>query len=92
MRDFLNEIGITLEGTETDDQEYIIDIDDSNLYSKVFSTLENSKKVSLAENDSDADFASDKFSHFFESDSYEIELEADFDSDKYKLICRKIED
>lgn len=91
MKEFLRSLGINQEGHESDDGVYIVNIEDSNEYSKVFSKLENSDQVHEVENDSVFDL--EKNVLYFESESYDLELYADLEEDSYELIVRqKIED
>lgn len=87
MKEFLQELGIEDPGHFNDDDEYVIDIEDSNQYSRVFSKLENSKKVHEVEDDSVFDL--EKNTLYFESEDYDIELSADLDEDTYSLKIRK---
>ena len=91
MKEFLRSLGINQEGHESDDGVYIVNIEDSNEYSKVFSKLENSDQVHEVEDDSVFDL--EKNVLYFESESYDLELYADLEEDSYELIVRqKIED
>lgn len=86
MKEFLRSLGINQEGHESDDGVYIVSIEDSNEYSKVFSKLENSDQVHEVENDSVFDL--EKNVLYFESESYDLELYADLEEDSYELIVR----
>lgn len=93
FKDFLSEIGIKEEGRLTDDDEYIIEFDDPDKQSKIFSLLEKSDKVGLDEERQEVDFDSYKFKNLYKSSKYEIQLDSDFDDDIYTLTIRKrIED
>ena len=90
---FLNEVGIHDKGTLTDDDEYVIEFDDPDVQSRMFSALEKSNKIGLDVGTQKVDFSKYQFTNLYKSDSYEIELFSDFDDDEYKLTVRKrIED
>jgi len=91
MKEFLKSIGIENPGHYTDDEEYVIDIEDSNEYSRVFSKLDKSTKIHEVEDDSVFDL--EKNILYFEAEDYDIELSADLDEDKYSLkISKKTEE
>ena len=87
MKEFLKKIGIQYEGTLTDDNTYEVIIPDSNAYSKVFSALEKSKEVLEVEDDSAFDLENNTL--YFETESYDIELNADLNEDKYSLVIKE---
>lgn len=86
MKELLQDIGITESGYYTEDDEYVIELDDSNQYSRIFSLLEKSNEVHEVEDDSVFDL--EKNTLYFESEDYDIELSADLDDDFYKLTVR----
>ena len=91
MKEFLKSIGIENPGHYTDDDEYVIDIDDSNEYSKIFSKLDKSNKIHEVEDDSVFFFFF--YVLYFEAEDYDIELSADLDEDVYSLkISKKTEE
>lgn len=87
MKEFLSQLNINNPGTLTDDDEYVIEIQDSNEYSKIFSKIENSDIVREVEDDSVFDI--DNNTLYFESEDYELELNADLENDVYSLVVRK---
>lgn len=83
MEDFLRGIGIYKLGTVSEDGSYIVDLRDSNEYSKYYSILDNS----------DLEFVDDiSLTNLFSSnlvyqnDTYQINLQGDFENDIYKLV------
>lgn len=83
MEDFLRGIGIYKLGTVSEDDSYIVDLRDSNEYSKYYSILDNS----------DLEFVDDiSLTNLFSSnlvyqnDTYQINLQGDFENDIYKLV------
>lgn len=87
MKEFLKQIGIENEGYLSDDDEYIIEIDESNEYSKIFSKLDNSDLIHEIDDDSVFDLNNNTL--YFESEYYDIELNADLENDEYSLKIRK---
>ena len=91
VEDFLKEVGIDLEGQLTDDDVYIINIDDSNVYSQVFSKIDNSTLIHEIEDDSVFDIDNNVL--YFEAENYDIELDADLENDEYQLrVSKRIDD
>jgi len=89
MREFLKELGITLPGYEDADMKYVVQIPDSNEYSKVFSRLDNNNHIHELQNE-DEKINFDKIS--YESESYLIDLFSDYENDKYWLECYRKEE
>ena len=91
MREFLKSLGINIPGRYTDDNEYIIDIGDSNEYSKIFTILDGSDKLHDLEDGSVFDIENNTL--YYESEKYKFKLDADLENDKYKLtVTEKKED
>ena len=89
MKDFLKQLGITLEGYENEDMRWIVPIPDSNEYGRVFSRLDNNTSIHEIPNEEDS-FNFDKIS--YESELYFIDLYSDYDNEEYWLECYKKED
>lgn len=87
MKEFLQRLNINNDGYLTDDDEYVVEIKDSNEYSKVFSKIESSDLVHEVEDDSVFDI--DNNTLYFEAEDYDLELNADLKEDTYSLIVRK---
>ena len=84
MRNFLKELGIEAVGYFSDNNNYIVDIENSDDFNKVFSKLDNSD---LLEEDEDLSVVNVNASNImYFSDDYTINLIADYDEDKYKLV------
>ena len=87
--DFLKKLGIEQPYVETDDGQYVIDIEDSNEYSKVYSKLDKNQSVLEVEDDSVFDLENNTLE--FESEDYYLELNADLDNDVYSLVITEKE-
>lgn len=86
MEKFLKEIGITQVGHYNSKNNYIIDIEDSDEYGKIYSKLDKSDL--LDENDDSSSITINNSHIVFESDEYQFTLIADFENDTYKLVCK----
>lgn len=87
LEKFLEKLGITHVGHYTKTNTYVIDIDDSEEYGKVYSLLDKSNEI---EEDEDSSTITVHTSNLvFESDNYQLTLIADFDQDTYKLVCKE---
>lgn len=87
MKEFLKQLGIENDGYLSDDDEYIIEIEESNEYSKIFSKLDNNELIKEIDDDSVFDLNNNVL--YFESEDYYIELDADLENDEYFLKIRK---
>ena len=84
MRNFLKELGIEAVGYFSDNNNYIVDIENSDDFNKVFSKLDN---CDLLEEDEDFSVVNVNASNImYFSDKYTINLIADYDENKYKLV------
>ena len=88
MEKFLKELGINQVGHYNNKNNYIIDIEDSNEYGKIYSKLDKSELVD--ENDDSSSITSNNSHIVFESDEYQFTLIADFENDTYRLVCKEI--
>lgn len=86
IKDILEKIGIDKEYIQSDDNTYVIDIDNSNEYGKIYTKLDNSE---LLEEDSDSSTITiDNSNIKFDGDTFEFTLIADFVADEYKLVIK----
>lgn len=90
MKELLKEIGITEEGHMSSDNNYIIDLDDSDHYNRVFSKLD---KSDLVEENEDSSVVNLEVTNIlYLADGYSLNLIADFEQDTYKLVVTALED
>lgn len=87
MELFLKKLGITQEGEYTDDNNYVIELDDDDEYARIYSLLDKSNE--LEEDDDASQLTQDNSSIQYINDKYTITLLADYDSEQYALICRE---
>lgn len=87
VRAFLNSIGITEEG-KLIDSEYVIQLEDSDEWAKVYSLLEQAENVDI---DPDEPIMASERSGIivYLSDDYDITLDARYDSNTYTLTVSK---
>ena len=88
MEEFLKELGITKQGRKNENGFYVIDIDDSDEFGKIFSKLDKSDLVDEDEESSSITLDSANITYL--GDDYTITLMGDFENDTdYKLVMRE---
>lgn len=88
MEEFLKELGITKPGRKNENGFYVIDIDDSDEFGRIFSRLDKSDLVDEDEESSSITLDSANITYL--GDDYTITLMADFENDTdYKLVMRE---
>ena len=88
LEKFLEKIGITQVGHYTKSNSYVIDIEDSDEYGKVYSILDKCDEIEEDEDSSTLNIHNSNI--IFESDDYQFVLIADLDQDTYKLVCKEL--
>jgi hypothetical protein len=88
MKEFVVKLGINLEG-RMDGEKYIIELSDSDEYSRMYTLLDSSDLVEIEE---DATLLTDKVGELlFTDDMFNIKLVGNFDSDIYRLVVTERE-
>ncbi len=90
MMDFLKELGITNEGEMTPSGNYVIDIEDSDEFSKISSKLDKSELVE--ENEDSSVINIDVSNILYFSDRFSLNLIANFKQDTYRLVVTDLGD
>ena len=90
MKDFLKSIGITQTGYFNNDKNYIIDIESSDEFNKIFSKLNNSDE--LEENEDSSVINLNVSNILYLSEEYSLNLIADFNQDIYKLVVTDLKE
>ena len=83
MKEFISKLGINLTGTMVEGN-YVIDIPDSDVYSKVFTLLDNSELVTVSETQSVVN--EDNAVSVFVNPLYTLSLIGDLENDVYTLV------
>lgn len=89
MKEFLAKLGITEEGQVTQSGNYVVDIEDSDTYNKIFGKLENSEL--LEENTESSVINVNVTNILYLSEDYALNLIADFKADTYRLVVTELE-
>jgi hypothetical protein len=87
LEKFLSSIGIDQVGHYTKSNVYIIDIEDSDEYGKIYSRLDKCEE--LVEDEDSSTLTIHTSNIVFESEDYQFTLISDFDQDTYKLVCKE---
>lgn len=90
MKKLLKEIGITEEGHMSSNGNYVIDLDDSDHFNKIFSKLDKSDLIE--ENEDSSVINVEVTNILYLSDGFSLNLIADFAQDIYKLVVTELED
>ena len=90
MKDFLSQMDIHNEGEFTSSGNYIVDIEDSDEFNRIFSKLDKSDLVDENEDSSVVNLDVTNILYF--SDKYSLNLIADFKQDIYKLVVTDLEE
>lgn len=89
MDEFLKSLGINEAGVY-EGHKYVVELADSDTYSKAYTILSKSDKVDL---DGDWTLVSQKMSELmFLSDDYDVKLIANYTDDIYRIVVEKGED
>ena len=88
MKDTLKKIGINEPGYFSEDDNYIIDFENSEQFNKAFSRLEKSDLVEENEDSSVIDLNVSNV--MYVGDDYSFNLIAEFEQDIYKLVVSEL--
>lgn len=90
MRDLLRKLGINEAGTRSTDNDYVIDLEDSDHFNRIFSKLD---KSDLLEENEDSSVVNLEITNIlYMADGFTLNLIADFDQDIYKLVITEIKE
>lgn len=87
IEQFLDSMGIQNKGA-SQDGAYVIDIDGSADYAKMYSILDNSDDLELDENS--VTMNENSVDLFYDGEEYTCELIGDLKNNKYRLVVSKI--
>lgn len=83
MKEFAQKLGISLEG-KVEGDKYIIELANSNEYSKMYTLLDNSDLVDIEE---ESTLLTDSVSELlFLGDEFDVKLVGNFSNDLYRVV------
>lgn len=85
IEELLTELGITLRGNYSEEDNYVIDISNSNEYGRINSILDRSDMLEFIEDSSFLTEENANMTYKYEDD-YMLNLMADFDENTYQLV------
>lgn len=85
----LKELGIDQVGTYAEDGSYVIDIDTSEDFGKIYSTLDSSDELEYMDTNSLLTVHNASLLYKY-GEELQINLIADFDNDEYKLVANEL--
>ena len=85
IEELLEELGITLRGNYSEEDNYVIDISNSNEYGRINSILDRSDMLEFIEDSSFLTEENANMTYKYEDD-YMLNLMADFDENTYQLV------
>ena len=90
MKDLLRKLGIMEQGSRTSNHNYVIDLDDSDHFNRIFSKLD---KSDLVEENEDSSVVNLEVTNIlYIADGFSLNLIADFEQDIYKLVVSELEE
>ena len=89
MEKLLKDLGITKAGSYSRDGSYVIDLNSSEEFGKIYSLLENSKDLEYMEENNLLTISNASMTYRYGED-YQLQLIADFNNDAYKLVVNEI--
>lgn len=89
MEKFLRSIGINKVGTYGKNDSYVVDLNDSDEFGKVFSTLDNNEELEYMDENNLLTVSNATMIYRYK-DQYQVQLIADFNNDAYKLVVNEL--
>lgn len=86
----LKNIGIKKSGTYSDDGSFVVDIDNSDEFGKVYSILEDSDLLDLQEENSILTEDDANLNYLYGDGEFLVSLTGDFDGDVYQMTVTEI--
>ena len=87
--DVLKRLGITNKGSFARNGSYVIDIEDSDEFGKIYSILDKNPDLEYMENNSLLTIDNGSLYYLYDR-KYQINLIADFKNDNYKLVATEV--
>jgi len=89
MEKLLKDLGITKAGSYSRDCSYVIDLNSSEEFGKIYSLLENNEDLEYMEENNLLTVSNASMTYRYGED-YQLQLIADFNNDAYKLVVNEI--
>lgn len=89
IKELLRELGINLLGTYDNQGNYVIDIDDTESFGRIYSKIDSSDLLDELESSSLLTTHNSSLQYQYE-DLYILNLISDFDNDTYKLVISEV--
>lgn len=89
MEKLLKDLGITKAGSYSRDGSYVIDLNSSEEFGKIYSLLENNEDLEYMEENNLLTVSNASMTYRYGED-YQLQLIADFNNDAYKLVVNEI--
>ena len=86
----LKNIGVKKSGIYSDEGAFVVDIDNSEEFGKVYSILDNSDLLDLQEDNSILTEDEANLNYLYEDEEFLISLTGDFENDIYQLTVTEI--
>ena len=90
MKELLNKIGLNLEGQDTKDGNYVIDLTNSSQFNDVFCKLD--KCEFLEENEDSSVMNLEVSNILFMAEGFTLNLIADYSQNSYKLVITELKE
>ena len=92
FEEYLDSIGILDRGNISDDGAYVVDLNTSDDYGKIFSKLEKCEDLEILQDSQVVTEQGSSLIYESKSTNYILNLISDWESDKYQLVINNIED
>ena len=93
VEQLLRELNIHITGSYTNKDTYVIDLEDSNEYGRIYSLLERSDLLELINDTSFLNSENGSMEYRYEDEEgtiIQLSLIANWDNDEYKLVVMKV--
>lgn len=93
LEQLLRELNIHITGSYTNKDTYVIDLEDSNEYGRIYSLLERSDLLELINDTSFLNSENGSMEYRYEDEEstiIQLSLIANWDNDEYKLVVMKV--
>ena len=93
LEQLLRELNIHIIGSYTNKNTYVIDLEDSNEYGRIYSLLERSDLLELINDTSFLNSENGSMEYRYEDEEgtiIQLSLIANWDNDEYKLVVMKV--